>query len=165
MATDRGCSTFAHLVNFKFTDYGAVDHGSNIFTQKILFHWLQTVDCSSSIFNRKICILVFSSCSGNFLRIIIWYLTLHLSSEIEQAYHSSGFVACRFKAQGGGGGGAYSTIVYTEVQPLTLLNTINNYFFTRKVPLSYTFHWQMVPFHIPCLELCIPFKCCKCTVL
>ena len=36
-------------------------------------------------------------------------------------------------------------------------------FFTKKVPLSYTcckwFH-----FHIPCLELCIPFDCCKCSV-
>ena len=39
-------------------------------------------------------------------------------------------------------------------------------FFTRKVPLSCTFYWQILwyPFHIPCLELCIPFNCCKCTV-
>ena len=54
----------------------------------------------------------------------------------------------------------YSTNVYTgrlrpEVQPLTLLYTI---FHEKGTP----FVWY--PFHIPCLELCIPFNCCKCTV-
>ena len=29
---------------------------------------------------------------------------------------------------------------------------------TKKVPLSYTLYRQMVPFHIPCLEVCIPFN-------
>ena len=58
-------------------------------------------------------------------------------------------------AQGGGGGGGagYSTNFYTgrfrpEVQPLARLYTI---FYDQGIPL----------FHIPCLELCIPFKCCK----
>ena len=38
-------------------------------------------------------------------------------------------------------------------------------FFPNKVQLLYTFYWQMVyPFHIPCLELGIPFNCCECTV-
>ena len=61
----------------------------------------------------------------------------------------------------------YSTKFYTErlppeVQPLTLLYT----FLTAKVPLSYTFYQQLkwYPFHIPIIELCIPFNCCKCTV-
>ena len=34
------------------------------------------------------------------------------------------------------------------------------------MPLSYTFYQQLkwYPFHIPIIELCIPFNCCKCTV-
>ena len=35
-------------------------------------------------------------------------------------------------------------------------------FLTKKVPLSYSFHWQVVPLSvIPSLELWIPFNCCK----
>ena len=36
-------------------------------------------------------------------------------------------------------------------------------FFTKKVPLSYSFYLLQIwfHFHIPCLELCIPFDCCK----
>ena len=41
-----------------------------------------------------------------------------------------------------------------EVRPLTLLYN----FLTEQVPLSYTFYWH------PCLELCNPFNCWKCTV-
>ena len=39
-------------------------------------------------------------------------------------------------------------------------------FWTEKVALLYTFHWQMVPLshNYLSLELCIPFNCCKCTV-
>ena len=39
-------------------------------------------------------------------------------------------------------------------------------FFTKKVPLMHTFYKidKWYPFHILCLELCIPFNCCKCTV-
>ena len=49
----------------------------------------------------------------------------------------------------------YSTNVYLgrlrpEVQTITLLCTI--------------FHEKGYRFHIPCLRLCIPFNCCKCTV-
>ena len=37
-------------------------------------------------------------------------------------------------------------------------------FFTKTVPLSCTSSIdKWCPFHIPCLELCIPFTCCKCT--
>ena len=55
---------------------------------------------------------------------------------------------------GQGGGGWYSTNVYTarlrpEVQPLPFFTP----YFMKKVPHSYTFYWQMLPFHIPCLEL------------
>ena len=39
-------------------------------------------------------------------------------------------------------------------------------FFTKKVPHSYTFYWQMVPLSkpipIPDLEFCMPFNCRKC---
>ena len=38
-------------------------------------------------------------------------------------------------------------------------------FLIEKVPLSYTFYWQMYLFHNASLELCIPFNCCKCIVL
>ena len=37
-------------------------------------------------------------------------------------------------------------------------------FFTKKVPLSHPAIDKWYPFHIHCLELCIPFNCCKCTV-
>ena len=46
-----------------------------------------------------------------------------------------------------------------EVQPLTLL--YNAIFQEKGTPFVYLL-WY--PFHIPCLELCIPFNCCKCTV-
>ena len=66
-----------------------------------------------------------------------------------------------------GGGGAYSTNVYTgrlrpEVQPLTLLYTI----FQEKgtVPFRIPCIDKWYPFHIPCLELYILFNCCKYTV-
>jgi len=60
----------------------------------------------------------------------------------------------------GRGGGGYSTNVYTgrlrpEVQPLTLLYTI---FHEKSTP----FVWY--PSHIPCLELCTPSNCCKCSI-
>ena len=71
---------------------------------------------------------------------------------------------------GGGGGegaGGYSTKFYTrkcspEVQPLTLLYTI----FDRKgTPFVYLpLTKGIYPFHMPSLERCIPFNCCKCTV-
>ena len=56
----------------------------------------------------------------------------------------------------------YAERLRPEAQPLTLLYT----FWTAKVPLSYTFYQQLkwYPFHIPILELCIPFNCCKYTV-
>ena len=71
---------------------------------------------------------------------------------------------------GEGLGGRHSTNFYTRTgsapssNPLQLPFYVP--FFTRKVPLSCTFYWQILwyPFHIPCLELCIPFNCCKCTV-
>ena len=45
------------------------------------------------------------------------------------------------------------------IQPLAF----NILFLTEKAPLSYTFYWQMITFHIRSLELCILFNCCKCT--
>ena len=37
--------------------------------------------------------------------------------------------------------------------------------FDRKGTPSYSFCWQLYPFHMPiCLELCIPLNSCKCTV-
>ena len=60
----------------------------------------------------------------------------------------------------------YSTNVCTgrvcpRVQPLTLLCTI----FHDKVPFCIPSNDKWYPFHIPCLELCTPFSCCKCTLL
>ena len=63
------------------------------------------------------------------------------------------------------GGGGVSTSFYTrrlrpEVQPLTPLYTIFHEKSTRFVYLLlYIFY------RIPCLELCILFNCCKCTVV
>ena len=37
-------------------------------------------------------------------------------------------------------------------------------FFAEKVPLSYTFYWQMVPLSHNSLQRCIPSNCCNCIV-
>ena len=69
-----------------------------------------------------------------------------------------------------GGGGRVvlniSTNVYTwrlrpEVQPLTLLYTI---FHEKSKPFFLPSFDKWYPFHIPCLELCIPLNFCKCKV-
>ena len=63
----------------------------------------------------------------------------------------------KYSARGGGGGGAwYPSNVYTgrlrpEVQPLT------PQLFTTKVPLSYTFYWQIVPLSRTFLRTLYPF--------
>ena len=67
----------------------------------------------------------------------------------------------RFVLYAGGGGGVVSQKKLTGrlcpgVQPLTL--TQKRYHFC----IPHIEKWY--PFHIPTLELCIPFNCCKCTV-
>ena len=37
-------------------------------------------------------------------------------------------------------------------------------FFTKRYPFRLHFFDKWYPYHTPCLELCIPFNCCKCTV-
>ena len=55
--------------------------------------------------------------------------------------------------------------------PLTFKNPLPFYipFFTEKVPLLYTFYWQMANgtsfAYLIQLEPCIRFNCCKCTVV
>ena len=49
-----------------------------------------------------------------------------------------------------------------EVQPLTLLYTI---YHEKGTPFVYLLLTNGSSFHIPCLELCVPFNCCKCTVI
>ena len=59
-------------------------------------------------------------------------------------------------AGGGGGRRLLNKFLYgvlrPEVQPLTLLYA---FFFHEKGTPLYTFYWQMLPLHIPCLELCM----------
>ena len=38
------------------------------------------------------------------------------------------------------------------------------HFLRKRYPFRITSIDQWYPFHIPCIELCIPFNCCKCTV-
>ena len=64
-------------------------------------------------------------------------------------------------------GRGYSTNVYTgrlrpEVQPLTLFNICH--FSRKRYPFCIPSIDKWYPFHIPCLEHCILFNCCKCTV-
>ena len=64
-------------------------------------------------------------------------------------------------------GPGYSTKFHTGMLRLFYIS-----FLTKKVPLSYTVYWKMVPPYIPSLELCIPsltltsysssFNLCKC---
>ena len=63
-------------------------------------------------------------------------------------------------------GRGYSTDFYTgrvrpEVQPFTLLYTI---FDRKRYPFCISSIEKGYPFHIPFLELCISFSCCRCTV-
>ena len=60
-------------------------------------------------------------------------------------------------------GGECSTNVYTSpvVQPVTLLYTI---FLQKRFPFRILSIDKWYPFHMSCLELCIPFDCRKCTV-
>ena len=41
---------------------------------------------------------------------------------------------------------------------------LNKWYSTTKVPLRIPSIDKWCPFHIPCVELCIPFDCCKFTV-
>ena len=63
-------------------------------------------------------------------------------------------------------GGGYSTKIYTgkrrpEVQPLY---PFINHFSQKRYSFRISSIVKWYPFHIPCLELCISFTCCKCTV-
>ena len=64
-----------------------------------------------------------------------------------------------------GGGGVLKKFLYREAPPRGPTPYPFVYHFSRK---RYAFHIPSVgkwyPFHIPCLELCISFICCKCTV-
>ena len=64
----------------------------------------------------------------------------------------------------GGGGDTQQGFTWGRTAPRSNPLSFNIPFLTEKVPLSYTFCWQLVAFHIPGLELCIPFNCCKCSV-
>ena len=64
--------------------------------------------------------------------------------------------------EGGGGVNIFTERLRSEVQPVTLFAY---FFFTKKVPFCVPSIDKYYSFHIPCLELCIPFYCCKCTVI
>ena len=71
---------------------------------------------------------------------------------------------------GSGGGGVFNKCFYREA-PLLLArsNPLPFYipFFTKKVQCTsfvYLLLTNGTPLYIPCLELCTPFNCCKCTV-
>ena len=66
-----------------------------------------------------------------------------------------------------GGGGDLNKFLYRE-DPARgpTLKPFYIPFFTKKVSLSFTWSIEKwYPFHIPCLELCIPFNCCKCIII
>ena len=67
-----------------------------------------------------------------------------------------------------GGGGGYSSKFHTgRIWPRANLLPfyIHVPFLTVKVPLLLPSIHNWYPFHIPSLELCIPFNCYKCTCL
>ena len=56
----------------------------------------------------------------------------------------------------------YTGRLRPEVQPRTLYTIFHG----KGIPFVHLLlidKWY--PFHIPCLELCIPFNCCNCTVV
>ena len=62
----------------------------------------------------------------------------------------------------GGGINKFTERLRSEVQPVTLFV----YYFSRKrSPFRVPSIDKYYSFHIPCLEPCIPFYCCKCTVV
>ena len=69
---------------------------------------------------------------------------------------------------GGGGLGTQQIFILGGSAPRSKPLSFYIPFVVKKVPLSYTFCSQMAkwhPFHLPHLELCIPFNCCKCFVI
>ena len=65
-----------------------------------------------------------------------------------------------------GGGGVLSKFLYGEALPRGPTPYPLHYHFSmKKVPFRTPSIDKWYPFHIPCLELCILFNCCKCTVI
>ena len=65
----------------------------------------------------------------------------------------------------GGGGGVLNKCLYREAPPRGPTPYRFIYHFSRKrYPNRIPSIDEWYPFHIPCLELCIPFNCCKWTV-
>ena len=77
---------------------------------------------------------------ANFLSLAFYFQVYH---DLDSPHSRGGECSKKF----------YMGMLCHEVQPLTLLYTT----FDRKQ--------KMLPFHLPSLELCILFNCCKCTVL
>ena len=66
----------------------------------------------------------------------------------------------------GGGGTQQIFILGGSTQRSNLLPLLDTIFHEKGTPFIYlllTNSWY--PFHIPHLELCIPFNCCKCIVI
>ena len=68
---------------------------------------------------------------------------------------------------GEGGGEGFNKCLYGEAPPqgpipYPFINHFSRKRYPFRIPRPSIDKWY--PFHIPCLELCIPFNCCKCTV-
>ena len=87
------------------------------------------------------------------------FLAIRLSTK---ACHVIILLSRTFSTRPGGGEGAKQSFIRRRlrpgVQPLTLLYTI---FDRKRNPFRMSSIDQWDTFHIPSLELCIPFNCCK----
>ena len=88
----------------------------------------------------------------------LWKSTLRVFKMAATVYETNNFAR--------GGGGVLNKFLFGEAPPRgSTPYPFVYHFFTKKVPLSHTFCLKWYPFHVPCLELCIPFKAVKkCTV-
>ena len=66
--------------------------------------------------------------------------------------------------RGGGGGGTKQMFIREGSAPRSNPLPFYIQFFTKRYSFRIASIEKWYPFHIPCLELCIPFNCCKCTV-
>ena len=65
----------------------------------------------------------------------------------------------------GGGGGLLNKFLYGEATPRGPTPYPFMYYFSRKrYPFRFPSIEKWYRYHIPCLEPCITFKCCKCTI-
>ena len=92
----------------------------------------------------------------------LWRSLIQCSNSVISLRHVS---VSRHERWGGGGKGVLNKVLYGDAPPRgpTHYPSIHH-FWQKRYPFRTLSVDKSYPLYIPCLELCIPFNCCKCTV-